>query len=194
MAYVVLAVAFVMEAASFRQAVLFVRASAARLDRSLFEHVWKMSDASLRAVFVEDFVALVTIVVAALGMTLHQLTGRVEWDAGGSILIGVLMAATGIVLINLNRHLLAGVQVTPVQRAEILAAIRRAPGVTRVTFLFTEFIGPARILLAAHVGLDGARDAAELGTALRALEREIMTNKHVGQAFLTLAAPEEQDL
>ena len=192
--YVVVGVAFVMEATSFRQALHFVRATATRLERGLVEHVWKMSDAALRAVFVEDFVALVTLVVAALGMALHQLTGRVEWDAAGSMLIGVLMAATGVVLINLNRQLLAGVQVTPAQRAEILAAIKRAPGVTRVTFLFTEFIGPARILLAAHVGLAGAHDADEIGAALRALEREFMTHKYVGQAFVTLAAPDEHDL
>ena len=192
--YLVVAVSFVLESQSFLQARRFMKARAVEQNRGLLEHVWKTSDSQLRAVFVEDFVAIVTLAIAALGMTLHQLTGKVVYDAVGSIVIGVLMGATGLVLINLNRQLLAGMPVTAEQRASILALLKSAAPVTRVTFLFTEFIGPARILLAAHVGIAGEHTQAELGLILRELERNIMTNKNVGQAILTLATPQEEDL
>ncbi len=192
--YLVVAVSFVLEGQSFLQARRFMKDRALEQNRGLLEHVWKTSDSQLRAVFVEDFVALVTLAIAALGMTLHQLTGRIVFDAVGSIVIGVLMGASGLVLINLNRQLLAGMPVTTEQRASILALLKSLPAVTRVTFLFTEFIGPARILLAAHVGIAGEHTQAELGLILRELERNIMTNKNVGQAILTLAAPQEEEL
>ena len=192
--YLVVAVSFVLEGLSFRQGLRFMQDRAREQNRGLFEHVWKTSDSQLRAVFAEDFIALVTLAIAALGMALHQVTGEVVYDAAGSIVIGVLMGATGLVLINLNRHLLAGQPLTRDQRAVVLGLLKSAPDITRVTFLFTEFIGPSRILLAAHVGIAGERTQAELAHVLRALEQGIMTNKHVGQAFLTLATPEEEDL
>ncbi len=192
--YLVVAVSFVLEAQSFMQALRYMKAQALEQHRGVLEHAWKTSDSQLRAVFAEDFVALVTLAIAALGMALHQLTGNVVYDAIGSIAIGILMGATGLVLINLNRRLLAGMSVTAEQRVSILALLKSAPGVTRVTFLFTEFIGPARILLAAHVAVAGDHTQGELGHILRELERNIMTNKHVGQAILTLATPQEEDL
>jgi len=192
--YLVVAVSFVLEGQSFLQALRFMKERAGEQHRGTLEHAWKTSDSQLRAVFAEDFVALVTLAIAALGMALHQLTGNVVYDAVGSILIGVLMGATGLVLINLNRQLLAGMPVTPEQRTNILQLLKSTAKITRVTFLFTEFIGPARILLAAHVGVAGAHTQAELGEILRGLEREIMTNKHVGQAILTLASPQEEEL
>jgi cation diffusion facilitator family transporter len=192
--YLVVAISFVLEGLSFRQALRFTRDRAGEQHRGLLEHVWKTSDSQLRAVFAEDFVALVTLALAALGMALHQITGQVVYDAAGSILIGVLMGGAGLVLINLNRQLLAGMSLTPEQRAVVLALVKSAPQVERITFLFTEFIGPGRILLAAHVGIAGEHSQAELAHILRALEQGIMANKHVGQAILTLATPQEKDL
>jgi len=91
-------------------------------------------------------------------------------------------------------RLLESTRLTAEQRAVVLGLLKSAPEVTRVTFLFTEFIGPSRILLAAHVGISGERSQAELAYTLRALEQGIMANKHVGQAILTLATPQEEDL
>src|SRR5450755_630325 len=130
--YLVVAVSFVLEGLSFRQALRFMQDRAGEQNRGLLEHVWKTSDSQLRAVFAEDFVALVTLGVAALGMALHQITGNVAYDAAGSILIGVLMGAAGLVLINLNRQLLAGMPLTPEQRVVVLGLLKSAPEVTRV--------------------------------------------------------------
>jgi len=192
--YVVIAVSFVLEGASFRQALHFVRTRAAEQDQGILEHVFKTSDAQLRAVFTEDFIALITLAIAALGMALHQATGKVVYDAAGSILIGVLMGVAGLILINLNRQYLAGMPLTAEQRAMVIGQLKNAPEIDRVTFLFAEFIGPARILLAARVGIAGEHTQTELAHILRKLELAIMANKHVGQAILTLATPQEADL
>ena len=192
--YVVIAVSFVLEAASFVQAVRFVRQRAAEFEMGMFSHVLSTSDAQLRVVFTQDFITLLGLAIAALGMALHQLTGNVVYDATGSILIGVLMGLAGLALINVNRHYLVGMPISTEQRAVALRLLREVPEIERVTSLFAEFIGPDRILLAAHVALKGDHSQAELARILRTLEQKIMTHKRVGRALLTLAAPEEPEI
>src|SRR6516164_9347138 len=101
--YAVLAVSFVFEAISFRQSVRQARAEAQVMQRDLIEHVVATSDPTLRAVFAEDSAALAGLVIAAIGLAAHELTGSATPDAIGSILVGVLLAVVAVVLINLNR-------------------------------------------------------------------------------------------
>jgi divalent metal cation (Fe/Co/Zn/Cd) transporter len=191
--YVVLGAAFVLQTWSFVQAVAFVRQRAAELEHGAFAHVFKTSDAQLRTVVIGDFIALAGIVVAAAGMALHQVTGRVGWDAAGSFIVGLLMAAGGLYLILTNRRFLAGAPLSPAQRLGALRALHALPEVRRVTWLYAEFIGPERVVVAARVELAGEHSQAELARTLRRLEASIMTNRYIGRATLSLSAPEEPD-
>src|SRR6478609_7435828 len=94
-AYVVLAAAFVFEGISFIQAFRQTRKAAHELDRHTLEQVLISSDPTLRAVFAEDAAALVGLVVAFVGVFLHQVTGSALPDALGSIIVGVLLAVPG---------------------------------------------------------------------------------------------------
>ena len=192
--YIVIAVSFVLEGASFKQALLFVKKRAAERDQGIVEHVFQTSDAQLRAVFTEDFIAPIALAITGLGMALHEFTGKVLYDAVGSILIGVLMGAAGLILINLNRQFLAGMPLTAEQRAVVLGLLKKAPEIDRVTFLFAEFIGPDRLLLAARVSIAGDYTQTQLAYVLRRLEQQIEAHKNVGRAMLTLATPEDEDL
>ena len=99
-AYVVLAVAFVLESVSLIQAVRQLRTEANRFDRDLLSHVLETSDPTTRAVFAEDTAALIGIVLAALGIGLHQATGNAAWDAIGSILVGILLGVIAVILLS----------------------------------------------------------------------------------------------
>src|SRR6266581_3584141 len=111
--YVVLAVSFVVEGISFLQSVRQAKPEAQSMQRDLIEHVLATSDPTLRAVFAEDFAALTGLLIAAAGLAAHQLTGSPVPDAIGSIVIGVLLAVTAIVLININRRFLIGQEADP---------------------------------------------------------------------------------
>ena len=71
-AYIVLAIAFVLESSSLLQALRQLRSEASQYDRDLLAHVLETSDPTSRAVFAEDSAALIGIVLAVLGIGLHQ--------------------------------------------------------------------------------------------------------------------------
>jgi cation diffusion facilitator family transporter len=192
--YVVLGLSFVLEGTSFLQTLRQVRKQADELGRDLFEHALATSDSPTRAVFAEDFTALIALAAAAFGMLLHQLTGRAVFDAAGSIAIGVLMGVTALFLISRNARFLGGESLAPKQWRQLLAIIRADPRVERVTFVYTEFIGPGRCLVIAGMGISGERSQSELAAILRDIERGLMRRPHIGLAIMTLATAEDRDL
>ncbi len=107
-AYVVFAVAFVLEGISFAQAFRQMRRGAQEADRDLLEQALTTSDPTLRALFAEDFAAVIGIVVATGGVLAHDLTGSPVPDAIGSILVGLLLGVVALVLFDRNRDFLVG--------------------------------------------------------------------------------------
>jgi cation diffusion facilitator family transporter len=192
--YAVLAVSFVFEGVSFRRSVRQARAEAQVMERDLIEHVLATSDPTLRAVFAEDSAALAGLVIAALGLGAHQLTGSVVPDAVGSILVGALLAVVAVLLINRNRRSLVGEEADPRVRAAVVQALLDSPEVARVTYLRLEIVGPRMVLLVAAVDLTGDDAESALAVRLRALEVRISASPAVAGAVLTLSAPDDPAL
>lgn len=193
-AYVVLAVAFVLEGTSFLQALRQARGTARRTRTPLLRSVLRGSDPTLRAVFAEDAAALVGLVVAFLGILLHELTGDAVWDAVGSILVGVLLGVVALVLIDRNRRFLVGERPGPEVRSRVLGRLLERPDVARVTYLHLEFVGPSRVYLVAAVDLAGDEREEHVAVALRRLEADLEEHDLVEEAVLTLATPDEPAL
>ncbi len=192
--YIVLAISFVLEGISFLQSVRQARREAATVHRDLISHVLATSDPTLRAVFAEDAAALTGLVIAGLGLGLHQVTGSATPDAVGSILVGILLGVVAIVLIDRNRRFLVGMQVSPAVRAAIVQALRELPEVARVTALRVDFVGPRQLYVVADVDLSGDDPEPRLALRLRALEARIRESPAVVDCTLSLSAPDEPDL
>lgn len=193
-AYVVLALAFVLEGISFLQSVRQIRGEAEQYERDFLDYALETSDPTLRAVFAEDSAALIGILIAGAGIGLHQLTGSSAWDAIGSILVGVLLAVVAFVLIDRNRRFLTG---EPGSRAlwnAVVQRIEQLPEVASVRFVRIEFVGPKQILLVASVDLVGDSVESSIARTLRRLESELETNKAVVDAVLTVADPDEEGI
>lgn len=193
-AYVVLAVSFVLEGVSFLRSVQQARREARAADRDVLRHVLATSDPTLRAVFAEDAAALVGLVVAFAGVLAHQLTGSPVPDAIGSIVVGLVLAVVSVVLIDRNRRFLVGEGVHPRVRAAAIAALAGLPGVERVTYLRLEFVGPRSLYVVASVDLTGDEPESRAAVRLDALERRVASRPEVAGCVLTLSAPDEPTL
>jgi cation diffusion facilitator family transporter len=192
--YVVLAVSFVLEGVSFLRSVRQAKPAAQLMQRDLIEQVMATSDPSLRAVFAEDSAALIGLVIAAAGLGAHQLTGSAAPDAVGSILVGLLLAAVAIYLIDRNRELLVGEQADPRIRAAVIRSLLKEPEVARVTYLRLEIVGPSTVAVIGDVDLVGDDPESNVAVRLRALEAKIAASPAVAGAVLSLSAPDESSL
>jgi cation diffusion facilitator family transporter len=193
-AYAVLFVSFLLEGASFLQARRQTRAAAQKSGLHPLRYIALTSNPTLRAVYAEDSAALAGIVVATTGIGLHQLTGDARWDAAGSILIGLLLGAVAIFLIDRNRDFLVGQAVSPPVRRRALQALLEDPEVEKVTFLHLEFVGPGKVLLIAAADLTGDQPEPLVARRLRAIAERIETHELVERAFLTLSTPGDEPL
>ncbi|RKR74604.1 cation diffusion facilitator family transporter [Frondihabitans australicus] len=192
--YVVLGVSAILEGTSFLQALRQARGAATKRRIPVLRHVLDSSNPTLRAVFFEDSGALIGLLLAFLGILLHQLTGSAIFDALGSIAVGVLLGCVAVVLIDRNRRFLVGESPTPEVESAVLRRILEHPKVSRVTYLHTEFLGPGRLYLVAAIDLVGNEDEEHVAVALRRVEADIELNANVEEAVLTLATPDEASL
>lgn len=193
-AYVVLAVAFILEGISFLQALRQARAEARMAERALLSHVLRTSDPTVRAVFAEDAAALVGLVIAFAGILAHQITGSPVPDAIGSIAVGVVLAVVAVVLIDRNRRFLVGEGVDDRTRQLVMDLLLESPAIVRVTYLRLEYVGPRSLYLVAAVDLAGDDAESDAARVLARLERRIVEDPTIAGCVLTLAVPEDPSL
>jgi cation diffusion facilitator family transporter len=192
--YVVLGVAFLLEGTSFLQALRQARGSARAGQVPTLRFVLRSSNSTLRAVFAEDAAALVGLLIAFLGIFLHQVTGSAVFDAVGSILVGVLLGVVALVLVDRNRRFLVGESPSDELETTVLERLLARPEIARVTYLHTEFVGPSRLYLVAAVDMTGDDTEEHVAVALRRVERELEEHDVVEEAVLTLSTPDEPSL
>ncbi|MFD9666600.1 cation diffusion facilitator family transporter [Rhodococcus sp. NPDC059968] len=188
-AYLVLAIAFVLEGTSLLRAIRQLRGEAHDHDRDVLDYALETSDPTVRAVFAEDSAAIVGIVIAAAAIA-----GAAVWDAIGSILVGVLLGSVAVVLIDRNRRFLTGEPGSSALRDAAVERIAQLPDVATVRFVRIEYTGPKQIFLVASVDLVGDHAESHIAHTLRKLEQELERNPHIVDAVLTVADPDEQDV
>ena len=192
--YIVLGVAFLLEGVSFVQASRQVRGQARSWGLHPLRFVDETSDPTVRAVFSEDFAALTGLLLAAVGVGLHQLTGDPLYDAIGSIAVGVLLGFVAVFLMRRNMQYLLGAQLSPELRRRILESMLAHDAIDRITYLHVEYVGPHKLFVVAAVDLSGDDPEPVLARRLRQLEAALEDDDMIEDAVLTLATTEEAAL
>jgi cation diffusion facilitator family transporter len=184
-AYVVLAVSFVLEGASWLKAVRQVRGEAERWGTTPRRYLAETSDTAVKAVTFEDSAALVGLVLAALGLALEQVTGDPVWDGIAAILIGVLLLLVAGSLARANVSLLIGQSIPRRLEDELRAEIAGLAQVDDVPVLLTSVIGPGQLAVMAKVDFADTATVADIERASDEAERRLVA-RHGGVRFVFL--------
>jgi cation diffusion facilitator family transporter len=149
--YAVLAVSFLFEGTSWIRALRQTHHEAEAEGRHALAQVRSTSDPTLKTVLFEDTAALIGIVVAAAGVTLHHLTDQAFWDGGASIAIGMLLVLVAYALGRENKSMLLGQSLRAEERDAVRQAIEGCEGIDEVVELMTMRLSPDEVLVAARV-------------------------------------------
>jgi cation diffusion facilitator family transporter len=169
-ALAVLGVAIVLEAFSFRTAV--VQSAALKGDESWWHFIRRSKSPELPVVLLEDTGALVGLMLAFVGVGAAELTGNPRWDALGSVGIGILLGVIAIVLAVEMKSLLIGESAAGPVEAAIRTAISDAPEVRRIIHLRSLHLGPDELLVAAKLDLDSST-VPDVARAIDAAENRV---------------------
>jgi cation diffusion facilitator family transporter len=183
--YIVLGVSFVLEGVSFRKAVKQVRGAARKWGTSPRGYLAGTTDTTVKAVTFEDAAALVGLVLAAVGLTLEQLTGDPLWDGVSAVLIGALLVVVAFILARSNKSLLIGQSASPAIEAQLREEIAGLEHVDGVPFLLTSVIGPGKLLIAAKVDFDDTSTVADIERIADEAERRLVA-RHEGVTYVFL--------
>jgi len=164
---VVLVVALGLEGFSFRTAIH--ESNQIRGRQSWVSFIRTAKAPELPVVLLEDFGALIGLVLALFGVGMTLITGNGRFDALGTAGIGILLVLIAIVLALETKSLLLGESAS----AKDVAAIETAlvgEGVASVIHLRTLHLGPEELLVAAKIEVSAAESAADVAAAIDAAE------------------------
>ncbi|MFB6440445.1 cation diffusion facilitator family transporter [Streptomyces sp. NPDC056411] len=167
----VLVFAIIAEGFSFRTAIK--ESNELRGKQTWTQFVRRAKAPELPVVLLEDFGALVGLVLALGGVGLTLATGDGVWDGIGTMCIGVLLVVIALVLAAETKSLLLGEAAGPEQVAKIRAAVVDGDVVTRVIHMRTLHLGPEELLVAAKIAVQHDDTASQVAEAINAAEARI---------------------
>ena len=169
-AYGVLLVAFLLEGWSTLEA--FREFKAAKGDLGWIEAISRSKDPPGFIVLLENGAAMAGIVAAAIGVFLSQLTHNPFFDGAASVVIGVILGVTALVLARESKGLLIGESADPVLVRGLRDLACGRPGIVGVGHVLTVHSAPDQITAMINVDFRDDILAGEVERIVREIETE----------------------
>ena len=170
-AYVVLAISFVFEAASW--CVAYREFFATKGHLGFFEAVRISKDPSMFTVLLEDTAALLGLTVAFCGLLAAQIFSAPRFDGAASVGIGLILGATAMLLARETKALLIGEEAHPHVQAAVLRIAAADPGVDHANGVITAQMGPARVFAALSAEFHDGQTTREIETCINRIEAAV---------------------
>ena len=172
-AYIVLAISFLVEGVSFTVAMRQFWKAKGSLGPWQFIRASK--DPSLYTVVLEDSAAMLGLVFAFLGIYFGHLLGNPYLDGIASIAIGLLLMSVAFILASETKGLLLGEGAGPEVLADIRRIVEADERVERAGDILTMYMGPHDLLVNLGVNFKRGTRAEEMHESIRTIEHEIAT-------------------
>jgi cation diffusion facilitator family transporter len=167
----ILLVAVGLESYSFRTAI--VESRELKGSGTWWQFIRQSTVPELPVVLLEDFGALIGLVLALLGVGLTIATGNPVFDALGTIGIGLLLGVIAVILIVEMKSLLIGEGALEPVLERIVAGLEAGEDIQRVIHLRTQYIGPEELLVAAKIAMVPRLSIEEVARAIDAAEARV---------------------
>jgi cation diffusion facilitator family transporter len=169
--YLVLGIAMVFEAGAWWVAFKEFRRTKGPL--GYLAAVQASKDPTVFTVLFEDSAAMLGLVAAFLGIFLGEAYGIPELDGVASIVIGLILGATAILLAYESKGLLIGEGARPSVVAGIEKIATQKPGIDRINELRTMHLGPKDVLLTLSLDFADKLTSGQVEATISELETAI---------------------
>ena len=177
----VLIFAILAEGSSFRTAMK--ESNHTRGNLSWIEFIRRAKAPELPIVLLEDFGALIGLVLALAGVGTALATDSGVWDGVGTLCIGTLLICIALVLAAETKSLLIGEGATAETVDRIRTAAVDGDTVTGIIHMRTLHLGPEELLVAAKIAVAHDDTAAQVATAIDAAEARIRAAVPIARAI-----------
>ena len=147
--YIILILAMVFEGVAWW--IAFKEFSTTQGKKNLFQAVQESKDPTIFTVLFEDTAAMLGLIVALIGIWISVTYNMPVLDGVASIIIGIILAGTALVLALETKGLLIGEAAAPEIVEEIKELIARQPAIIALNEIRTLHRGPNDVLLALSV-------------------------------------------
>lgn len=169
--YIVLGLAIVFEAGAWW--VAYKEFQTTKGKRGYLDAIRVSKDPSVFTVLLEDTAAMLGLLVALVGIAAGQIFGIAELDGVASIVIGLILAATAVLLAVETKGLLIGEGADPDLVAAVRQLVLQSPSVAVVNEALTMHLGPKDVLLTLSLDFSDSLSSGEVERCVSALEVEI---------------------
>jgi cation diffusion facilitator family transporter len=173
--YVVLALAFLFEGTSWYVSLREFRE--VKGDLGYFEAFRRSKDPPTFMVLFEDSAALIGIVLAGVGTFASSSLGMPVMDGVASILIGVVLVATSMLLARESKSLLIGERADRGLTDAIMRIAGAEPGVESANGVITTQMAPDQIVAALSVDFANSVSARDVENVIVDIERKVRAER-----------------
>jgi cation diffusion facilitator family transporter len=154
-------------------------------DAPFWQALRSSKDPTLYTVIAEDSAALAGLAAAAIGVFGSHTLGMPAFDAGASVVIGMLLCGVSSLLIVQARKLLVGEGVDQDMADAIRAIAQAEPSVHRAGWPLTMHLGPDDVLLALDAEFKDGADAEEVSRAVNRIEATVRARfPEIGRIYI----------
>ena len=187
-AWIVLAVSFAADGASWLQSMRQARRQAKEYKMTVWSYILRSSDSVVRAVVFEDSAALVGLSLAASGLLLSRILKTSVPDSLASLLIGLLLAVTAFALARPFADFLVGRSLPPPMLEKLHAIVKEDPAIEQILSLRAMYSGPEEVVVMAKIH-PSAQNLEQLTRSMDDLDHKIRRAlPFVADVFIDISA------
>jgi cation diffusion facilitator family transporter len=172
-AWIVLAVSFTADGASWLQSMRQARRQAKEYKVTVWRYILGSSDPVVRAVVFEDSASLIGLCVAASGLLLTRILKTSVPDSLASLLIGLLLAVTAFGLARPFADFLIGRSLAPPLFEKLHTIVKEDPSIEQILSLRALYSGPEEVVVIAKVHPSARMNLEQLARSMDDLDRRI---------------------